>query len=73
LPNWATLHEELKKPGVTLTLLWQEYRAQHPHGYAYSQFVSAIASGGVGSSRRCVRCILPARSCLSISPASGHT
>jgi transposase len=38
LPNWGTLHQELKKPGVTLTLLWQEYRAQHPHGYAYSQF-----------------------------------
>jgi transposase len=31
-------HQELKKPGVTLMLLWQEYRAQHPHGYAYSQF-----------------------------------
>jgi transposase len=38
LPNWATLHQELKKPGVTLMLLWQEYRATHPHGYAYSQF-----------------------------------
>jgi transposase len=38
LPNWATLHQELKKVGVTLMLLWQEYRAQHPHGYAYSQF-----------------------------------
>ena len=38
LPNCATLHQELKKPGVTLTLLWQEYRAEHPHGYAYSQF-----------------------------------
>jgi len=38
LPNWATLHQELKKPGVTLTLLWQEYRAPHPDGYAYSQF-----------------------------------
>ena len=38
LPNWAVLHQERKKPGVTLTLLWQEYRAQHPHGYAYSQF-----------------------------------
>src|SRR5262245_38653817 len=31
LPDWAALHQELKKPGVTLTLLWQEYRAQHPH------------------------------------------
>jgi transposase len=38
VPEWAGLHQELKKPGVTLTLLWQEYRAQHPQGYAYSQF-----------------------------------
>jgi transposase len=38
VPEWSALHQELKKPGVTLTLLWQEYRAQHPHGYAYSQF-----------------------------------
>ena len=32
------VHQELKKPGVTLALLWQEYRAQSPDGYAYSQF-----------------------------------
>ena len=38
LPEWGALHQELKKPGVTLMLLWQEYRAQHPTGYAYSQF-----------------------------------
>jgi len=38
LPDWPTLHQELKKPGVTLMLLWHEYRAQQPHGYAYSQF-----------------------------------
>jgi transposase len=38
LPAWPALHQELKKPGVTLTLLWQEYRGQHPDGYAYSQF-----------------------------------
>jgi transposase len=38
VPAWAALHQELKKPGVTLMLLWQEYRAQHPTGYAYSQF-----------------------------------
>jgi transposase len=37
-PDWTQLHQELKKPGVTLMLLWQEYRAQHPTGYAYSQF-----------------------------------
>ena len=38
IPEWATLHHELKKPGVTLALLWTEYRGQHPTGYAYSQF-----------------------------------
>ena len=29
---------ELKKKGVTLQLLWQEYREEHPDGYQYSQF-----------------------------------
>jgi hypothetical protein len=38
VPDWTALHQELKRPGVTLMLLWQEYRAQHPQGYAYSQF-----------------------------------
>ena len=38
VPLWAVLHQELKRPGVTLALLWQEYRAAHPDGYAYSQF-----------------------------------
>jgi len=38
LPNWAEIHRELKRPGVTLQLLWQEYREQHAGGYAYSRF-----------------------------------
>jgi transposase len=38
LPNWAEIHRELKRPGVTLQLLWQEYREQHLSGYAYSRF-----------------------------------
>ena len=38
VPAWSALHQELKKPGVTLALLWTEYRADHPTGYAYSQF-----------------------------------
>src|SRR5450830_497283 len=29
---------ELKKTGVTLYLLWQEYNQKHPDGYSYSQF-----------------------------------
>lgn len=37
-PNWALVHRELKRPGVTLALLWDEYRGQHPSGYGYSAF-----------------------------------
>jgi len=36
--DWAKLHEELKRRSVTLVLLWQEYRAEHPDGYGYSRF-----------------------------------
>ena len=38
LPDFETIHLELKKKGVTLRLLWEEYRQQYPQGYAYSQF-----------------------------------
>jgi transposase len=37
-PGWAHLHRELRRPGVTLMLLWQEYRASEPDGYGYSRF-----------------------------------
>ena len=37
-PDWARLALELKRPGVTLTVLWDEYRAVPPEGYAYSRF-----------------------------------
>ena len=37
-PDWATVHRELKKPGVTRRLLWHEYLAQHPGAYRYTQF-----------------------------------
>jgi len=26
-PEWARIHAELCRPGVTLLLLWEEYRA----------------------------------------------
>ncbi len=37
-PDWPVLHRELKRPGVTLSLLWEEYRSVHPGGYGYSRF-----------------------------------
>jgi transposase len=38
LPDWAALHQELRHPGVTLQLLWQEYKTNAPIGLQYSQF-----------------------------------
>jgi transposase len=37
-PDWAAVHRELRRPGVTLQLLWEEYRAAHPNGYGYSRY-----------------------------------
>jgi transposase len=37
-PDWSYLHTEMKRRGVTLALLWEEYRAEHVQGYAYSWF-----------------------------------
>jgi transposase len=37
-PDLALIHQELKRAGVTLQLLWEEYRQVHGEGYGYSQF-----------------------------------
>jgi len=37
-PDWPYIHRELRRKGVTLSLLWEEYRADHPDGYGYSRF-----------------------------------
>ena len=38
LPDWPAVHRELRRKGVTLQLLWQEYRAVYPEGYGYSRY-----------------------------------
>jgi transposase len=38
VPDWAAMDMELRKPGVTRMLLWQEYRADHPGGFGYTWF-----------------------------------
>lgn len=38
MPDWTEVHQELKKKGVTLHLLWQEYKRTYPDGYQYSWF-----------------------------------
>ena len=46
LPVWSDLHAEMKKRGnekLTLSLLWQEYKAEHPGGYQQTQFFEYYA------------------------------
>ena len=38
MPSPEYLHQELKRKGVTLQLLWHEYKEKNPDGYQYSQF-----------------------------------
>lgn len=38
VPDWSYVHKELRRKGVTLVLLWQEYKECNPDGYQYSWF-----------------------------------
>lgn len=35
--------EELRRRGVTMQLLWDEYRAENPQGYGYTQFCAHLS------------------------------
>lgn len=37
-PEWSYIHKELRRKGVTLQLLWEEYKESEPQGYQYSRF-----------------------------------
>ncbi len=37
-PDWPSIVREMRRPGVNLTVLWEEYRETHPEGYGYSRF-----------------------------------
>ena len=41
-PDWADLARELKRPGVTMMVLWEEYREAHREGYGYSRFCDLL-------------------------------
>jgi len=43
-PDWSRIHQELRRKGVTLQLLWMEYKQQHPAGYQYSWFCQQYRS-----------------------------
>jgi len=75
-PDWPVIHRELKRPGVTLSLLWEEYRAVHPDGYGYSRFcdlhrrwtgrLTPVAPKVRGPAQR-ASTMLPESDCLSIT------
>ena len=35
MPDWSQVHRELRRKGVTLALLWHEYKEAHPEGMQY--------------------------------------
>jgi len=41
-PDWARLARELKRPGVTMMILWEEYREINHGGYGYSRFCDLL-------------------------------
>jgi hypothetical protein len=45
------IHRELRRKGVTLQLLWIEYKRDHPGGYLYTQFVTRYRAWEYGIDR----------------------
>lgn len=51
-PDYFQIHQELKRKGVTLQLLWAEYVENHgDHGYRYSQFCHRYRQWRAGQRR----------------------
>lgn len=72
VPDYGHVHAELKRPGVTLTLLWQEYVAAHADGptYRFSQFADRYRDY-VASLRRSMRQVHRAGEKLFVDYAGG--
>ena len=54
LPDMVKINQELKRKGVTLLLLWYEYKSIHPNGYGYSRYCDLYSefSGKLNPSMR---------------------
>ena len=42
-PDWPRIASELKRKGMTLSLLWHEYRETHPDGFGYTWYCCRFA------------------------------
>ena len=47
-PDWSAVHRDLRRPNMTLALLWEEYRAATTDGFGYRGSAICIASGPGG-------------------------
>ena len=68
-PDFAYLHEELRRRGVTWLLLSEEYKAAHPDGWQYSVFCDQYRRWLATQNSCCARNMRRATSCSSIMPA----
>jgi transposase len=50
-PNYAHIHQELKRSGVTLQLLWEEYRQGNDLAYKYTAFCIKYRAWAAGLKR----------------------
>src|SRR5260370_11971431 len=46
LPDWPAIHHELRRQGLALRLVWEEYRAAHPDGFGRSWFCQIYRASG---------------------------
>ncbi len=71
LPSPAAIHIELRRKGVTLRLLHEEYFRSSPNAYgATRRSSSCTTSGRTGCGSRCARSTRPARNASSTTPAT---
>lgn len=42
--DYGYLLKEIRKPDATLSVLWEEYKQQHPDGYQYSYFCDLLST-----------------------------
>jgi hypothetical protein len=52
MPRMEDLYRELRRKGVTLQLLWYEYKQQHPNGY---QFQDTLPPGNSSDTLGAIR------------------
>ena len=72
-PHWSQVHRELRRKGVTLALLWEEYKAVHPEGMQYSWFCRQYRAWAAKVDvvmRQEHTDAVPARRCSSTTPGT---